>query len=313
MARRLIDPSIWQNEKFGMLPPMARLLLMGIVTSADDQGRGKAHPALLRSLVFPYDDVSLTDICDWLALIETNGTVRLYTVIDKEYYQLLNWWQYQAHQYARPSEFPRMPGWRDRVRYTLTKGLIVTCNWTLNSGQVTANTCDEDGRLLGAMGFTPPLPMPEAAPEAAPETPAETPVPPPPATPKEPESPVTAERTDADLTRAIVAKMESVGIGVAMYTVDTYVAAAHDHGIHAVLSGITAAAENNKQQVMSYVMACIRNKAAGTTPNGKYPQSGGGRVSNKDADDDTQRAEAMYGAKKKMTKAQIEAAMWRPG
>lgn len=315
MARRLIDPGILQNEKFGMLPPMARLLLMGLVISADDQGRGKAHPALLRSLIFPYDDVLLTDIADWLALVETNGTIRLYTIGEKEYYQLLNWWQYQAHQYARPSEFPRAPGWHDRVRYTLTKGVIVTCNWTLNSGQLTTNTCDEDGNPLGGRSYTPPLPMPEATPEASPATPIETPVPPPLAAPAESESPATAERTEVDWTRAIVEKMESVGIGVTPYTVDNYVAACQDHGIHAVLSGITAAAENNKQHRMSYVLACIRNKAAGTAPNrnGKYPQSGSGRVSNKDADDESQRAEAMYGPRKKITKEQVDAAMWRPG
>lgn len=305
MARRLIDPSIWQNEKFGLLPPMARLLLMGIVTSADDQGRGKAHPALLRSLVFPYDDVALTEICDWLALIETNGTVRLYTVGEKEYYQLLNWWNYQAHQYARPSEHPRPPGWHDRVRYTLTKGLIVTCNWMLSNGQLTANTCDEDGRQLVA-SYTPPLPLVDLAPEPTPAPKVETAVTPPPA--PTPETGVPAERTEVDWTRAIVEKMESVGIGVTPYTVDTYVAACQDHGIHAVLSGITAAAENNKQHKMSYVLACIRNKATGTPP-----PNGGGRVFNKDADDDSQRAAAMYGPKTKVSKEKLEAAMWRPG
>lgn len=74
------------------------------------------------------------------------------------------------------------------------------------------------------------------------------------------------QRTDADLTRAIVAKMESAGIGVTEITVDNYVAAAMDYGIHAVLSGIDAAASNGKQHKTSYVLACIRNKAQGVAP-----------------------------------------------
>ncbi len=89
-------------------------------------------------------------------------------------------------------------------------------------------------------------------------------------------------RTDADLTRAIVAKMESAGIGVTEITVDNYVAAAMDYGIHAVLSGIDAAASNGKQHKTSYVLACIRNKAQGVAPsantNGNQRNNGNGRV-----------------------------------
>ena len=87
------------------------------------------------------------------------------------------------------------------------------------------------------------------------------------------------ERTDADLTKAIVAKMESAGIGVTEITVDNYVAAAMDYGIHAVLSGIDAAASNGKQHNTSYVLACIRNKAQGVQPavNGN---GSNGRMSN---------------------------------
>ena len=69
------------------------------------------------------------------------------------------------------------------------------------------------------------------------------------------------ERTDADLTKAVCAKLKDVGVGLSTYIVDTYVAAAQEHGIHAALAGITAASEQGKQQKTSYVLACIRNKA----------------------------------------------------
>jgi len=77
---------------------------------------------------------------------------------------------------------------------------------------------------------------------------------------------------DKQLTTAIVAKMEAHGIGVTPFTVDTYVDAAKEFGIHAVLSGITAAAEQGKQHRMKYVQACIENKAQGKIPaNGAVP------------------------------------------
>ena len=71
---------------------------------------------------------------------------------------------------------------------------------------------------------------------------------------------------DTKLTAAIVAKMEAHGIGVTPFTVDTYVDAAKEFGLHAVLLGITAAAEQGKQNRMKYVKACIESKAEGKPP-----------------------------------------------
>ena len=148
MTRRLVDSSMWQNEKFATLPAMARLLQIGMINHADDQGRGKAHPSLLRAEVFPYDDVTLGDVAEWLRLIEQNGTILLYSSGGKAYYQMCNWWEYQAHQYAMPSDHPKPDGWNDRIRKTFTKGQIVTCNWILSNGTRSPDTCDEQGRLI---------------------------------------------------------------------------------------------------------------------------------------------------------------------
>lgn len=148
MTRRMIDSAMWQNEKYATLPPMARLLQVGMINHADDQGRGKAHPSLLRAQVFPYDDVALVDISEWLRLIEQNGTIMLYSVEGKDYYQMCNWWEYQSHQYAMPSDYPKPCGWNDRIRKTFTKGQIVTCNWILSNGTRSPDTCDEQGRII---------------------------------------------------------------------------------------------------------------------------------------------------------------------
>ncbi len=148
MTRRMLDSAIWKNEKFGVMPPMARLLAIGIINQADDQGRGKAHPVYLRSQVFPYDDVTAGQVAEWLGMVATNETILLYQVDGKDYYQIINWWSYQSHQYAMPSQYPKPDGWKDRIRKVYTKGLIVTCNWITVNGDHSPDTCDEQGMIV---------------------------------------------------------------------------------------------------------------------------------------------------------------------
>ena len=148
MARRMIDDSMWANERFAELPMGARLLQIGIINHADDQGRMKANPIYLRAQIFPYDDISPKQIQEWLDLMAKNGTVILYEVDSRLYVQLVNWWRYQSLQYAQPSQYPRPAGWRDRIRRTLTKGMIVTCNWQKVNGEPIEDTCDQDGNAL---------------------------------------------------------------------------------------------------------------------------------------------------------------------
>jgi hypothetical protein len=90
------------------------------------------------------------------------------------------------------------------------------------------------------------------------------------------------QRTDADMTQAVTTKLKDVGVSLTPYIVDTYMAAALEHGIHAALAGISAAADQGKQQKTSYVLACIRNKVAGderkqVKPQGKERTNGDNR------------------------------------
>ena len=146
MARgRIVDTRIWSNENFAALPCWAQLLQIGIVTNADDQGRMKANPAYLRSVVFPYGEMSLKDIAEWLCAIEANDTIRRYEVDGKEYLQLLKWWDYQSLSFAMPSDCPAPSDWKDRIRYTIKGPRIVTYNWTAANGELMPDTCDNDG------------------------------------------------------------------------------------------------------------------------------------------------------------------------
>ena len=174
MARgRLIDTRIWSNENFAALPPMAQLLQIGIFTSADDQGRIKANPAYLRSVIFPYGEMSLKDIAEWLDLIEANGTIKRYEADGKDYLQLLNWWEYQSLSFAMPSDCPAPDGWKDRIRYNRKKSAILTYNWITSTGAIMPDTCDASGEPL------PDQPKRSRQPEPPPEPPQDVPLEPP--------------------------------------------------------------------------------------------------------------------------------------
>lgn len=156
MKKRMIDGGMWSNERFAELPPIARLLQIGLISMADDQGRAKAHPAYLRSQIFPYDDVSLDDVQIWLQSIVDNGTALVYESDGKTYVQLLKWWDYQSLQFAMPSDYPRPDGWQDRIRFNGKGQVMMTCNWTNASGEKLPDLCDEDGHPLPIVDDLPP-------------------------------------------------------------------------------------------------------------------------------------------------------------
>lgn len=148
MARRMIDTGMWGNESFAELPAMGRLLLIGIITIADDQGRCKANPAYLRSQIFPYDDIATGDVDCWLEQMAANETVILYEVAGKAYLQMVNWWEYQPLDWARPSDYPAPKGWQDRIRFNAKGNVNLTYNWRTKSGNCPPDNCDSKGNPL---------------------------------------------------------------------------------------------------------------------------------------------------------------------
>ena len=173
MARgRMIDSSLIQNEKVAEMPLAARWLLVGMICSADDQGRLKANPILLSNTIFPYEEISGAQVEEWLLMLQANGTILVYVADGKQYAQFKNWWEYQSLQFAHPSNYPKPAGWVDRVRYTSGKGqgMILTCNWVRNDGSSSDDTCDEDGKPIKPPAQPPAQPPAEADAEAATRT-----------------------------------------------------------------------------------------------------------------------------------------------
>jgi hypothetical protein len=106
---RTIKPELWHDEAVGSLSRDARLLLIGLITLADDEGRFRALPAALLGHIFPYDHDAPRRLGAWAAEIEATSTVVFYEVDDKPYGVFRHWRRHQRINRARVSVLPEPP------------------------------------------------------------------------------------------------------------------------------------------------------------------------------------------------------------
>lgn len=107
--RRMIDPNFWVSEDVARLSIFERLLLIGLFSNADDYGKGRAHPAYIRSTIFPYDDIPLKEIEKALQNIQKYINIVFYEAEGNKYYKFLNWDKWQTVQKPQESKIPEPP------------------------------------------------------------------------------------------------------------------------------------------------------------------------------------------------------------
>lgn len=86
MARiRTIKPEFWEDEKLAKLPVHARLLFIGTWNFADDNGVLLANLVLMKSHIFPYEDIGISTISEWIDMLVENGMLIRTTYNGKDY------------------------------------------------------------------------------------------------------------------------------------------------------------------------------------------------------------------------------------
>lgn len=111
MARiRSIKPSIWHDEKFISLSRNARLLTLGMISHADDEGRLLATPAKLAGDVFPADNLSSATVGKWRDEVAATGLIIVYAVRGVDYAQFPNYGKHQRISHPQPSTLPSRNG-----------------------------------------------------------------------------------------------------------------------------------------------------------------------------------------------------------
>ena len=107
MPNRIIKESAFTSDKIAQLSDFEFRLWVGLITQADDAGRGDARPAIIKGRVFALRErTALKDIEIALRNLAAAGCVFLYTVDGKPYYEFPNW---TAHQRVR-NAIPKFPG-----------------------------------------------------------------------------------------------------------------------------------------------------------------------------------------------------------
>jgi DNA-binding transcriptional ArsR family regulator len=106
---RTIKPEMWADEKVGRLSQGARLLFVGLITMADDEGRIRELSAAILGHVFPYDEVSPSKVTRWLAEVERSGMVTRYAVGGYRYIAFCHWSKHQKVDRPNESELPGPP------------------------------------------------------------------------------------------------------------------------------------------------------------------------------------------------------------
>jgi hypothetical protein len=104
--KRMIDPIIWTDEGFLELSISARFLFIGLISHADDEGKGLGSAKCLKSKIFPGDNITFEDIEKYKKEIEKVLRVSFYKVNGKEYYKLLTWVSYQSIKHKKESSIP---------------------------------------------------------------------------------------------------------------------------------------------------------------------------------------------------------------
>jgi len=111
--KRQIDPDIWTSEQVLTLPIEARLLFIGMISHADDEGRLRGSPLSLKAAIFPGDTCSLENIKAWRNAIVANKLAVCYANEGSEYLWLPSFKKFQYMTKRFPSKLPEPPEGKD--------------------------------------------------------------------------------------------------------------------------------------------------------------------------------------------------------
>lgn len=111
MARiRTIKPSFWSDPDITELSWDARLLLIGLISMADDRGRFISTHSSVCGYVFPHEDIAPAKFRRLMQSVEKSGVVQLYTVEGRAYGRFPKWEQHQKISHPQNSTIP-VPEW----------------------------------------------------------------------------------------------------------------------------------------------------------------------------------------------------------
>lgn len=106
---RTIKPDLWHDERIGKLSHGARLLFVGLITMADDEGRFRALTQGICGHVFQYENDAPRKLRGWVQEIQATGMVVFYVADGIPYGAFRHWKRHQKVNRPTPSDLPPPP------------------------------------------------------------------------------------------------------------------------------------------------------------------------------------------------------------
>jgi len=124
MARkRTISPEFFTDEDIGDLPPLLRLLFVGMWCQADKEGRLKDKPRTIKAQVLPFDDDIPIDLA--LDQLQEAGFIYRYESQGVAVIQIRTWHKHQnPHHTEKDSDLPGPDNGALTVKQPLNNGYV---------------------------------------------------------------------------------------------------------------------------------------------------------------------------------------------
>jgi hypothetical protein len=103
---RTLKPEIWQDEEVGKVSRDARLLFVGLITFADDEGRFRSLPSQVLGHAYPYDTDAPKRLARWMQELVDAGLVRIYEQSGVQYGFIPNFKKHQRISRPKQSLIP---------------------------------------------------------------------------------------------------------------------------------------------------------------------------------------------------------------
>jgi hypothetical protein len=107
---RTVKPEFFRDPKVSRVSRDARLLMIGMLTEADDEGRLLAAPKLLAGSLYPHDpDVTATKVARWEKELADAHLIRFYDADGIRYVHIPTFLRHQRVNRPTPSRLPQPP------------------------------------------------------------------------------------------------------------------------------------------------------------------------------------------------------------
>lgn len=110
----MLRPELFEAKRFATMSPEAQLLIVKLVSLADDEGLVRAEPHYIYGTRYAYSETPFSAIVGWLAELERARWIRTYEAQGDRYAEIQGWLDprallYQVINKPSPSRLPEPP------------------------------------------------------------------------------------------------------------------------------------------------------------------------------------------------------------